>query len=102
MNRILALVEPNVSIGKACLIAVVCIVIVFSMLALLWGIVGLFKFLPKKKTVAEPVKKVATPSKKVSMEDIKDEDMLVASIVASIDYHNETKQDVRVVSVKEL
>ena len=30
-------------------------------------------------------------------EDIKDEDMMVAALVATIDYHNETKEDVRVV-----
>lgn len=97
----------DISIGEACLIAIVCIAIVFSMLALLWGIVSLFKYLPNKdvKEQTKVVKKentVTVNHKKLSLSDIKDDDMMAAALVASIDYHNEIKKDVRVVSVKEL
>lgn len=101
--KFLAIIDKNLNIGNACLIAIVCIIIVFLMLALLWGIVELFRLLPEPKKQTEPQ---VTPNvqvrKAISMADIKDDDMMVAALVATIDYHNETKQDVRVVSIKEL
>ncbi len=100
------LIDPyGIKPADSLLIALVCIVIVFGMLALLWGIVSLFKFLPKEKEVVEEAKPaaiqpVARPALKMS--DIKDEDMMVAALVASIDYRNEVKEDVRVVSIREI
>lgn len=107
---ILALIEftDEMSYGErtlqALLVAAICMGIVFLMLMLLWGIVALFKFLPKEKVKEEKVvaPKVNNVKPSLKMEDIKDEDMMVAALVASIDYHNETKQDVKVVSIKEL
>jgi len=37
-----------------------------------------------------------------SIDDIKDDDMMAAALVATIDYHNEVKQDVRVKTIKEV
>ena len=96
-----------IQIGDAGVIALVCIAIVFLMLLLLCVIVKAFKFIPnKKETKKEPVSKpqpvVSTPQKAFTMEDIKDEDMMVAALVATIDYHNETNEDVRVVSIKQI
>ncbi len=92
---------------QAILVALVCIVIVFSMLALLWGLVSLLRFfVPKQKEQAKTVeapKAAPTPVKKaISLEDIKDEEMMAAALVATIDYHEETQEDVRVVSIKEI
>ena len=96
-----------INLGDAGVIAVICIAIVFSMLILLCLIVSVFKYLPKKEEqkqqqapVSQPV--VSAPQKAFTMADITDEDMMVAALVATIDYHNETKQDVRVVSIKEI
>ena len=99
-------VYDNLNIQQTLLISLVCMLIVFGMLAILWGIVSLFKILPQKEE-KEEVKKASNKqtinqTEKIKMEDIKDDDMMVAAIVASIDYHNEIKKDVRVVSVKEL
>lgn len=97
-----------ITLADACLITVVCILIVFSMLALLWGIVSLFKFIAPKEEVKTEVKKAVSnqqisASKKVfTMNDITDEDMMAAALVATIDYHNETGENVRVVSVKHI
>lgn len=98
-------IDPlDLSIGQTLLIALVCIIIVFAMLALLWGIVSLFKFLPKPKEKVKKDKKPQANDVKpaLKIEDIKDEDMMVAALVASIEYRNEVKEDVRVVSIKEL
>ena len=94
-------------IVEALLVALVCIIIVFGMLALLWGLVTLLKFVaPKQKEQAKPVEVAAVKSapvkKAISLEDIKDEEMMAAALVATIDYHEETKEDVRVVSIKEI
>lgn len=94
-----------ISLADAGLITIVCMLIVFGMLALLWGIVSLFKFIApkeeaKKVVTAKPV--VSAPQKAFTIEDITDEDMMAAALVATIDYHNETGENVRVVSVKRI
>jgi len=42
------------------------------------------------------------PLKKFSIEDIVDEDMMVAALVASIDFREASHTDVRVISIKEI
>ena len=73
------------------------IIIVFIILYL----ITLSVYLIKEKK--QPAKTEVIPDKPVlTLEDIKDEDMMVAVLTASIDYRNETKTDVRLVSVKEI
>ena len=77
------------------------------MLVLLCLIVGCFKYLPnkkeaKKENVVKPQAVVSAPQKAFTMADITDEDMMAAALVATIDYHNETNEDVRVVSIKQI
>ncbi|MDD3712614.1 MAG: OadG family transporter subunit [Candidatus Izemoplasmatales bacterium] len=43
-----------------------------------------------------------TSQKPISIADIKDEDMMVAALVASIDYYTEINKDVRVTSIREI
>lgn len=92
--------------GEAGIVAVICVAIVFAMLALLWLIVSLLKFVNKlnkpKKVEEAPAPVVAAPKQPIKLEDIKDDDMMAAALVATIDYHEETKEDVRVVSIKEI
>lgn len=102
------LANEEVSFIDSLSITAICVLIVFSMLILLALVVAAFEwFKPKKKApVQEVVKDVAPvqyaqPSS-LKLEDIKDEDMMVAALVATIDYHEETKQDVRVVSIKQI
>ena len=102
-----ACIKKYIEIGDAGIIVLICITVVFLMLVLLSVIVKAFKFIPnkketKKESVSKPQPVVSAPQKAFTMEDIKDEDMMVAALVATIDYHNETKEDVRVVSVKQI
>jgi Na+-transporting methylmalonyl-CoA/oxaloacetate decarboxylase gamma subunit len=92
--------------AEAGIVAVVCMAIVFGMLALIAGIISLFKFVSPKEQ-AKPVVKQQAPQVQAArpalkLEDIKDEDMMAAALVATIDYHEETKEDVRVVSIKQI
>ena len=97
-----------ISYGEGGLVVLICMIIVFLMLALLWGIVALFKFIsPKKKEEnkdenANVVLPQVEPTKPFTMEDITDDDMMAAALVATIDYHNEIHEDVRVISIKEI
>ena len=53
-----------------------------------------------EKRIPEELEK--SDKKAISLADIKDEEMMAAALVATIDYHEETKEDVRVVSIKEI
>ena len=77
------------------------IFIVFLLLSIVTLAISLLRHIaikeePKTKPIETKV------SKPLSLSDIKDEDMMVAALVASIDYYNEIKKDVRVVFIKEI
>jgi Na+-transporting methylmalonyl-CoA/oxaloacetate decarboxylase gamma subunit len=77
------------------------IFIVFLLLSIVTLAISLLKHITvKEKPQAKKEEKTIT--KPISLSDIKDEDMMVAALVASIDYYNEIKKDVRVVSIKEI
>jgi hypothetical protein len=63
----------------------------------------MFKFF-KKKVNEKQEETVITPSKPkaLTIDDIKDEDMMVAALIATIDYAEETKKDVRLISIKQI
>jgi len=88
------------------LFSLVAISIVFVVLALLVLIVSLMakiNFGGKKKEEALAPVASAPVQKKFTIDDIKDEDMMVAALVATADFIEETKKtDVRVVSVKQI
>jgi Na+-transporting methylmalonyl-CoA/oxaloacetate decarboxylase gamma subunit len=96
----------KVTLGDV-LFSLVAIAIVFLVLALLVIIVSLMSKInfegKKKAEVAAPVAQPVAPQKKFSAEDIKDEDMMVAALVATVDFIEETKKtDARVVSIKQI
>lgn len=91
------------NIGEGLLYSVVAILIVFTVLALIILITSLIGKLVAKMSKKEEVKKVEQPKvvERKSVE-ITDDDMMAAVLVATIDYRNETKKDVKVVSVKQI
>ena len=64
----------------------------------------MFKWFKKDKPIQEPqqTSEPIAPVKPISIEDIKDEDMMVAVLVATIDYTHDKNADVRLVSVKQI
>lgn len=97
--------NENISFPQGALFSLIAILIVFLVLAILVLLISLlskFKFKDgKKEKVAAPV--VSAPQKKFSVADIKDEDMMVAALVATADFIEETKKtDARVVSIKQI
>ena len=97
----------NITFGEACLFALFSILVVFVILILITLIIALMaklKITDKKKVkqVAKPVEQPVVSRKQTKLEDIKDDDMMAAVLVATIDYANEIKEDVHLVSVREL
>ncbi len=97
-------VLTQIGLGDAAIYSLVAMVLVFAVLLILIGVTYLiFKLLDlfdSRKKKGEP--KVEEKSSVVEPVEINDEDKMVAVLVASIDYRNEIKKDVKVVSVKEL
>lgn len=98
--------NENISFFDGLSITAVCVLIVFAMLVLLALIVAMFQFIKGGSKPVEaapaPVASVQQPRPSLKLEDIKDDDMMAAALVATIDYYEETKQDVRVVSIKQI
>lgn len=90
--------------GEGAFYSIICIVIVFLVLAGICLLVSLMKYL-KLEDAKKEVKPEVAPSvqtKKLTIEDITDEDMMAAALVATIDYRNEVNTDVRLVSIKKI
>lgn len=98
--------NENISFFDGLSVTAICVLIVFAMLILLALAVALFQFIKggdnKVEEVAAPVVSTRQPRPSLKLEDIKDDDMMAAALVATIDYYEETKQDVRVVSIKQI
>jgi Na+-transporting methylmalonyl-CoA/oxaloacetate decarboxylase gamma subunit len=97
----------NINFGEACLFALFSILVVFVILILITLIISLMaklKLTDKKevKQVVKPVEQPKVSRKQTKLEDIKDDDMMAAVLVATIDYANEIKEDVHLVSEREL
>lgn len=79
-------------------VALVSILMVFLILVLIIFLTELVaKSLNTRETVIEE-----NVTKDVKYLDLNDEDATVAALVASIDYRNKTKKNIRVVSIKEV
>jgi len=88
-----------ISFPEGITISLFSILIVFLILFFISMVIESLKHIQlkeKKPVIVQEVKK------KISIEDIKDEDMMVAALIASIDYQQVTKGDVQVVSIKEI
>lgn len=98
--------NENISFFDGLSVTAICVLIVFAMLILLALAVALFQFIKggdnKVEEVAAPVVSTPQPRPSLKLEDIKDDDMMAAVLVATIDYANEIKEDVHLVSVREL
>ena len=91
--------------GEGAIVCLTAILIVFSVLLIIIGASSLISLIINKFNKKE--NKVATvtnnPSESKSLSiNVEDEDMMAAILVATIDYRNEIKKDVKVISVREV
>lgn len=113
LNKIYGLfleIYPNeISIDKSLLISLIAIIMVFVVLVIIIFVCDLMKiifFKNKKQNNENETKEVKNnvTSKKEKQNSVKivDDDMQVAALIATIDYANETKKDVILVSIKQI
>ena len=91
--------------GNGAIVCLVAIIIVFTVLLVIIAASALVSKLIERfvKEEAKPVLKNNPTVRNDSIAiDINDEDMMAAILVATIDYRNEVKEDVKVISVKEV
>lgn len=100
--------ETTITVGEGALYSIVAIAMVFAILLVIIGvtylvfkITGLFD-LKKELDEAKKAKEGASAPAPSGEVTIKDDDMMAAVLVATIDYRLTHKSDVRVVSVKEI
>ncbi len=89
-------------IGAALLLALL-IILIFAMA--IYRLTGKKEDIDNKETDPEEVLPIATSALKpsaFSLADITDEDMMAAALVATIDYAEETKKDVRLLSIRQI
>lgn len=93
---------------KGLVISVIAMAIVFAILLIICLLVKVLKLIGnmagknKKEEKSEKFIPATNEKKAFSAEDIKDDDMMAAILVATIDYVSETKEDARVVSAKQI
>lgn len=95
----LAIFEKDITISESLLIALVSMIIVFLVLTIIYLLVALMKYI---KVEEKETKKVSESLPNDYNLEIKDDDMMAAVLVATIDYSSKIKKDVRLVSVKEI
>ena len=94
--------------GNSAIAAIASILLVFVVLIIIIAVTHLiFKllgYIDLKKEIDEANKASSTTNKapEATKLDENDEDMMAAVLVATIEYRNEIKQDVKLVSVKEI
>lgn len=85
------------------IVAVVSILMVFLILVLIIFLTELVaKAMGNDEKKEETVVKTKAVTPSVEHLDLNDEDATVAALVASIDYRNKTKKNIRVVSIREV
>lgn len=108
-NLLLALIDGNgKDFGDGALVSVLAIVLVFAILAIIIATTyAIGKAIEKKTSENSQQSQKETVSTAVPQTnnfnlDLSDEDAVVATLVASIDYREKTKKDFKVISVKEI
>lgn len=94
--------NTNVGIVDGLVFALFAILMVFAVLVIIIAITSFISYLINKFTNKEEVKEVKEETKVTKNLNIEDDDMMAAVLVASIDYQNEIKQDVRLTNVRRI
>ncbi len=99
----------NITISDGALYSLLSIVMVFAILLIIIGIttlvfkiIGLFEYKAKIDVLKSEGAIKEDKKEEVKSTEIVDDDMMAAVLVATIDYQNEIKKDVKLISVKEV
>lgn len=78
------------------------ILMVFAVLVIIIAITSFISYLINKFAKKEVTKEIKEERKVAKNLNIEDDDMMAAVLIASIDYQNEIKQDVRLTNVRRI
>ena len=78
------------------------ILMVFAVLVIIIAITSFISYLINKFAKKEVTKEIKEERKVAKNLNIEDDDMMTAVLIASIDYQNEIKQDVRLTNVRRI
>lgn len=84
------------------IIAILSVIMVFVILLLIILLTELIESLINKSKNEPVMDSVVTNHPQVEALDLNDENKVVAALVASIDYRNQTKKNIKVISVREV
>ena len=110
MTLLLSLIDGSgKDFGQGGLVSVIAILLVFAILSVIIAITfGAGKLIDscakkddKKTPTNQKTSSNTTNQSKIDV-DMNDEDAIVATLVASIDYRQQTKKDIKVISIKEI
>jgi len=105
---LLSLIKGNgKDLGQGGLVSILAIALVFAILAVIIAITffvgkGIEKYSLKTTLNKQEVAVSKTQDTIKQGLDLSDEDAVVAALVASIDYRNQVKKDIKVISIKEI
>lgn len=105
--ELLRILADNMGMGEGVIFTIICLLIVFAVIAaIIFGIYFISNLMDKseekKNGPKSETKSPAPVVKQIRNTNITDEDMMAAVLVATIDYRNEIKEDVRLVNVREV
>ena len=99
----LAIYPKDINLGTGLLIALISIALVFVvLLIIILSVEGMHLFFKNKKEEVVEETVVKAPVKEQKSNEIKDEDMMVAALIATIEFNQETKEDAKLVSIKQI
>lgn len=99
--KFLAIYPDKIDFSTGLLISILAIIIVFVILYLIILCVQFSTiFFKNKKDKKEDPQPITNTSKK--NKEITDEDMMVAALIATIEFKNETNSDAKLVSIKQI
>lgn len=97
----LAIYPNKIDFSTGLLISILAIIMVFVILFLIILCVQFSQiFFKNKKDKKEEPKQITNTNEKNT--EIKDEDMMVAALIATIEFKNETNSDAKLVSIKQI
>lgn len=92
----------KIEIVDGLVFALFAILMVFSVLVIIIAITSFISYLINKFAKKEVTKEIKEERKVAKNLNIEDDDMMVAVLIASIDYQNKIKQDVRLTNVRRI
>lgn len=97
------ILAKNMGMGDGFIFTIISVLIVFAVIGgIIFATYGISKLMDRSEEVPEKKEKPKQVINQPKNTNITDDDMMAAVLVATIDFRNEIKEDVRLVNVREI